>query len=864
MISTMGLFFVMRGADHLSRHIRAAAGEMRHLAKNSDELKAKFAQLDAAQKRFTSHMARATAWAMGTFALVSGIRGVSKAFAGFEEQMKRLELTMGGQGASASAHRLGEEFRSMAGKVEYSATALAKAGKSLAQLGFSVDEVSKSIPVVADLMTVGEISAQQATDLMAQVLRGFGIGVDELRTTMDKLTVLGYKTPASLKFLSDGMKYAMRASGPFNLSLEQTLAFVGLLSPLMMKAGATSRTFAQFMSRIAAPPSKGVKKEFSELFDVWSAYDQQTKKLKDPMQILAELMDLTRGWDPEKRNAFFKRYLGMRAQVVAGMEKGIAATDKEGNLVKGLIAAYKATTEHLKTSKGLLKDNAGELRKGYSKTVDRLSASWESVKISIGKSTGQGLQPFLETLNTILQKMLELDKASGGMVGKATGYGMLGMTGLAGAAMAKNLIGLGVQYRQMTALIQLMQAQQAILTGTTSAGTAAVAANNTTQLVKNTSKIGAVARALGIGGALAIAAYGIWGVLKGYFAEQKAKEKAEYEKKYKARAGIAGLSLTAAEQDYWNKGYFKMMKGTPMEAMAFHMIEQAQAGVSGEYRWSGDQQELSALGAKLVGEMFANVPEVVKKAQKWGATEDMMREWAKNFIRTATYGVAPEMETEYQGAYSQVYDLATTFWRKHYLKAAYNAAEDSLKYSTRAVAERQKVVNKITGDRSSMTKMVEEFDTTLDRRLGKMGIENWYGKIAASAMLGPLMVHEAFAKGDVLGAITSDIMNYLKVYKAEREIGVIRERQGEISNKTMIKAVKEAGPLPGVKGAGVGDPFMGAVIKSIEDKNSAFVKRLEHMQAIAEIQNLPITVWINAEGPFEGKGEMSSMSSEPE
>lgn len=433
MLSSMGFYFVIRGSDQLSRHIRTATNSMRALGQVSVEDAEKLDQLDARARHFFGSAAK---WGVATMGLARGLKSLTKAYGDFELVMKRTELTMG---LSASQNKaLAQSFQDMAGKTEWGATNLAKGAKTLAQAGFSLKEVQSAIPVMADMMTVGEIKSGEASDLMIQTLRGFDIGTDKLRETMDQMTYVAMKTPMSLQAMVQGMQYGTRGAASFGASLQDMIITTGLIYPVVMKAGGSYQVFTRAMTRLAAPTGKAA--ELLEKMNV-QLRDETGAKLK-PWVMFDNTLKAVRKLDKAQQDLAMNTIFGFRGMSVAALEHA-QALDFNDETHKGLIAAANALQSGMIKSSGYLSSQADALRDQWTKEVERAKATWDNFEIALGPGVIYVFRPLLRALSGIAQALVDLNKASNGAFGKFMG-GVLAIATIGAAGRTMLMFGRGL------------------------------------------------------------------------------------------------------------------------------------------------------------------------------------------------------------------------------------------------------------------------------------------------------------------------------------------------------------------------------------------------------------------------------------
>lgn len=179
----------------------------------------------------TGAMARGFA-VMGTAATVA-IADSIRVFASFESSMLRVKAITGATGKEFQG--LTDLAKELGASTAFTARESADAMGFLAQAGFSVGEITKTLPRVLSLAAAGQLDLASAADITASVLRGFGMQATESARVADVLAASASKSNTSVGEMGEAFKFAGPVASAMGVSIEETAAALGVLSNAGLK-----------------------------------------------------------------------------------------------------------------------------------------------------------------------------------------------------------------------------------------------------------------------------------------------------------------------------------------------------------------------------------------------------------------------------------------------------------------------------------------------------------------------------------------------------------------------------------------------------------------------------------------------------
>jgi TP901 family phage tail tape measure protein len=166
---------------------------------------------------------------LGMGAAIAGAIGASVGVAAnFEAAMSKL-----GAISNASADdlaKLESVAREMGASTQYSATEAANALTYLAMAGFKVEDQIAALPAVLNAAAAGGIDLASASDLVSNVMTGFGISSQETGKAVDVMVKTMNTANTNLPQLAGAMKYVGPVAKSLGISFEDTASGIASMS----------------------------------------------------------------------------------------------------------------------------------------------------------------------------------------------------------------------------------------------------------------------------------------------------------------------------------------------------------------------------------------------------------------------------------------------------------------------------------------------------------------------------------------------------------------------------------------------------------------------------------------------------------
>jgi len=179
---------------------------------------------------------------------------ILKTAANFESGMNRVQALTSATGDEFKA--LEEQARQLGGTTQFSASQAADAMGFLAQAGASANEILAQMPATLNLAAAGQIELAQSADILTNIMKGYGRGVEETTRTTDILTATFTGSNTNLVQLGEAMKLAGPVASGFGIKFEEAAAFVGLMGNAGFQATLAGTALRGALVRLATPTTQ--------------------------------------------------------------------------------------------------------------------------------------------------------------------------------------------------------------------------------------------------------------------------------------------------------------------------------------------------------------------------------------------------------------------------------------------------------------------------------------------------------------------------------------------------------------------------------------------------------------------------------
>lgn len=282
--------------NSLSKPLKKVAIDMDNMTQQTT------AKLTGLARVFETTGARIGYYLTSGYMLVKGVKAIVGAF---QEGVKyAMEYEKGLANLRAIINPTAADF----GQLEYairkatlgttrSLADVADAATAIGKLGFTARQITGMIePITAFTQATNE-SSEAIAELLGSTLKVFDLSFDRSSEVMDYFAESMNRTAISFKFLQTSMKIVGPVAKSVNLSLQDTLGYLGLLANAGLDASRGATAFRNVLMHMANPASSMAKTlgyTVKTAEDVKKAFSDLTSKSYD----LGQMLELT-----DKRSA---------------------------------------------------------------------------------------------------------------------------------------------------------------------------------------------------------------------------------------------------------------------------------------------------------------------------------------------------------------------------------------------------------------------------------------------------------------------------------------------------------------------------------------------------------------------------------
>lgn len=307
-------------------------------------------------------------------ALTAPLALATRQFATFDDAIRATAAVSGATGAALQS--LNDKARELGATTSFTAVQVANLMTELGRAGFRPDEIENMTGAVLDLARATGTDATQAAGIMAATLRQFGLGATDAARAADVLTQAANATFNTVEGLGESLKYAGPVAQSLGMSLEDTVAVLGVLGNVGIQ-GSEAGTALRRLSVIAA----GSGDELQKLFGVTNT--DAAGNLKPLVDVLDEINTVTAGMPVAERTAKMAQAFGLLGITSAN----VLSSSADG--VKGL-------AEQLRNAQGTAAATAKEMDAGLGGAMRIAMSAIEGTALAIGDALAPSIQYLVE------------------------------------------------------------------------------------------------------------------------------------------------------------------------------------------------------------------------------------------------------------------------------------------------------------------------------------------------------------------------------------------------------------------------------------------------------------------------------------
>jgi TP901 family phage tail tape measure protein len=316
--------------------------------------------------------------ALGT-AMAAPLALAARQFATFDDAIRATAAVSGASGAALQS--LNDKARELGATTSFTAVQVANLMTELGRAGFAPDQIEQMTGAVLNLARATGTDATLASGIMAAAIRQFSLDAGDAARVADVLTKAANSTFNTVEGLGESLKYAGPVAKSLGMSLEDTVAVLGVLGNVGIQ-GSEAGTALRRLSVIAA----GSGEELEALFGISNT--DAAGNLKPLVQVLDEINTVTANMPVAERTAKMAKAFGLL---------GITSA----NVLSQSAGGVRDLSASLKDADGVAARTAAEMDAGLGGAMRILTSAVEGVALAIGDALAPSLQALVEGLTAV-------------------------------------------------------------------------------------------------------------------------------------------------------------------------------------------------------------------------------------------------------------------------------------------------------------------------------------------------------------------------------------------------------------------------------------------------------------------------------
>ncbi|QDK04637.1 putative tail protein [Listeria phage LP-013] len=288
----------------------------------------------------------------------------------------------------------------MSKKTGHSAESIGESFTDLAKRGYTVADSIKILPALLNAADASQEDLSITTDTVSAALKTWHMEASEAGGVADKLAMASDATAAGMKDMSYVFKYAGAPAQQLGISISEVAAAAGLLRDRGISASTAGTGLRKMFISLVNPTKNGAEAMKSIGFSATDA----SGKFKSIGTIINDLNKEMAGMSSVERSKMVTQMFGVTA-----MPSVLQLLNAGGD-------AFEDMTKKIENSAGKSDSVAKKMRATTEGSINRMKASWESLKIAVGESIDGmvkgGLDVLTKGLNKVTDAFSEFNKGA--------------------------------------------------------------------------------------------------------------------------------------------------------------------------------------------------------------------------------------------------------------------------------------------------------------------------------------------------------------------------------------------------------------------------------------------------------------------
>ncbi len=231
----------------MKTHLAGLRKEMRELRMETGDFTNNIGNYMSGLYNKTTMMIAGVMGFVGTFK-----RFISELYSPFQDLEYRMAMVKAISGATDDEFdMLKKTARELGATTEYTATEVAGLELAYARMGFVPEQIRDMAAATLDLATATGENLEKTADTVATTLRGFQLAANQSQRVADVMAKSFNSSSLRLDYFTESMKYVAPIANAANISLEETVAMLGVLADRGIRGSAAGTALRRIFSEIS-------------------------------------------------------------------------------------------------------------------------------------------------------------------------------------------------------------------------------------------------------------------------------------------------------------------------------------------------------------------------------------------------------------------------------------------------------------------------------------------------------------------------------------------------------------------------------------------------------------------------------------
>lgn len=296
----------------------------------------------------------------------------------FEDGMARVQAVT--NATQAEFQKMEQEALKWGSNTRYTASEAANSLENLTRNGLSATQSAAALGPTLQLAQANTIGLAEAADITTNVMNGFGLEVKDMGRVNDVLSSTAAHSATNISMLAEAEKNAAPFGHSLGQSIEEVNAALGVLADVGIKGSDAGTAIRMVLMGLASPTAKQ-QKAFKQLGVDISESSLRSEGLTKTLEKLRDSGVMKAANSAELLGDIFGRRVAPQAMALL-------------NNIDGLKTKLDILNNSQGTTERMFKQSYSEL----SNSLYGVQSAWESLQITLGKTTDNPLVTFTESI----------------------------------------------------------------------------------------------------------------------------------------------------------------------------------------------------------------------------------------------------------------------------------------------------------------------------------------------------------------------------------------------------------------------------------------------------------------------------------